>query len=134
MLPGRLEKKMTSLSGRLLLRRFTCALGHVDEVEGIRVLHPLWHDKAVDNRKGTPASLKKMTTPFRSNYACGLEVVAFQGHKGILHGGGIEGFSTSLSYFPDEKGGPLTIVVPSNAQSNVEQVAQNLAKGCLDYP
>jgi hypothetical protein len=53
MLPGRLEKKMTSLAGRLLLRRLTCALGHVDEVEGIRVLHPLWHDKAVDNRKGT---------------------------------------------------------------------------------
>jgi hypothetical protein len=53
MLPGRLEKKMTSLAGRLLLRRLTCGLGHVDEVEGIGVLHPLWHDKAVDNRKGT---------------------------------------------------------------------------------
>jgi CubicO group peptidase (beta-lactamase class C family) len=82
----------------------------------------------------TAASLKKMTTPFKDNYACGLEVANFQGHKAILHGGGIEGFSTSLAYFPDEKDGPMTIIALSNAESNVDQIAQNLSRAMFGLP
>jgi len=52
-----------------------------------------------------------MTTPFKNDYAFGLVVRTVNGRKMIAHGGGIEGFNTSLSYFPDEK---LTIVVLSN--------------------
>ncbi|MBV9766365.1 MAG: serine hydrolase, partial [Acidobacteriaceae bacterium] len=57
------------------------------------------------------ASLQKMTTPFKDNYACGLFVETSNGHKQISHGGGIEGFNTSLAYWPDEK---LSIIVLGN--------------------
>jgi hypothetical protein len=57
------------------------------------------------------ASLQKMTTPFKSNYAFGLSVETAGGHKVIQHGGGIEGFNTELAYYPDDK---LTVVVLGN--------------------
>jgi hypothetical protein len=52
-----------------------------------------------------------MTTPFKSNYACGLLVETKDGRKVIQHGGGIEGFNTQLTYYPDDK---LTVVVLAN--------------------
>ena len=54
------------------------------------------------------ASLEKMTTPFKENYAFGLAVSTASGHKVIEHGGGIEGFNTHLAYYPDDK---LIVVV-----------------------
>jgi CubicO group peptidase (beta-lactamase class C family) len=57
------------------------------------------------------ASLQKMTTPFKQNYAFGLQVETAGGHKVIQHGGGIEGFNTEVAYYPDDK---LTVVVLGN--------------------
>ena len=59
----------------------------------------------------SPASLQKMTTPFKNNYAFGISVRTVNGAKEISHGGGIQGFNTWLSYYPD---GHLTVVVLSN--------------------
>src|SRR4029078_3584156 len=42
------------------------------------------------------ASLTKMTTPFKNEYAFGLTVQMASGRKVIQHGGGIEGFNTFL--------------------------------------
>ncbi len=68
-------------------------------------------------------SLKKMTTPFRQNYAFGLQVDTTGGHKRFSHGGGIEGFNTQLEYYPDDK---LTVVVLENA--NGAAPPQDLAR------
>lgn len=57
------------------------------------------------------ASLQKMTTPFKQNYAFGLGVNTLHGHPIIAHNGGIEGFSTIIQYFPEDK---LTVVVLGN--------------------
>ncbi len=71
------------------------------------------------------ASLEKMTTPFKSNYAFGLQVETVGGHKVIQHGGGIEGFNTELAYYPDDK---LTVVVLGNVNGAApEQIAAKLA-------
>jgi CubicO group peptidase (beta-lactamase class C family) len=56
-------------------------------------------------------SLRKMTTPFKQNYAFGLGVNTLHGHPIIAHDGGIEGFSTIIQYFPEDK---LTVVVLGN--------------------
>ena len=82
----------------------------------------------------TAASLKKMTTPNRQDYACGLEAVGIQGHKAYTHNGGIEGFTTSLTYFPDEKDGPLTVVVLSNLGRATGEIAQGLEKAMFGMP
>jgi CubicO group peptidase (beta-lactamase class C family) len=57
------------------------------------------------------ASLEKMATPFKENYAFGLVVETAGGHKVIAHGGGIEGFNTNLEYFPEDK---LSVIVLRN--------------------
>jgi CubicO group peptidase (beta-lactamase class C family) len=70
-------------------------------------------------------SFKKMTTPFKRNYACGLVVHTINGHKVIDHGGGINGFSTLLAYYPDDK---LTIIALGNIESGASaEIASSLA-------
>jgi CubicO group peptidase (beta-lactamase class C family) len=70
-------------------------------------------------------SLQKMTTPFKSNYAFGLQVETTGGHKVIEHGGGIEGFNTELAYYPDDK---LTVVVLGNVNGGAPgDIARKLA-------
>lgn len=74
----------------------------------------------------SPAALKKMTTPFKQNYACGLMVQTVQGHTEYEHGGGIEGFNTDMAYYPDEK---LALIALSNLNGNapsriVEQLGE----------
>lgn len=71
-------------------------------------------------------SLAKMTTPFKEDYAFGLAVHSSNGHKVIEHGGGIEGFNTQLSYYPDDK---LLVAVLANLNGPFAgQIAANLAK------
>lgn len=72
-------------------------------------------------------SLARMTTPFKDDYAFGLAVhLSSNGHKVIEHGGGIEGFNTQLSYYPDDK---LVVAVLANLNGPLaSQIAANLAK------
>ena len=71
------------------------------------------------------ASLEKMTTPFKQNYAFGLQVNTVAGRKVIDHAGGIQGFNTQLTYYPDDK---LTVVVLSNVNGAAPtQIATQLA-------
>lgn len=70
-----------------------------------------WQQALHGARVVSAASLQKMTTPFKNNYAFGLVVRTVDGRKMFAHGGGIEGFNTSMSYSPDDK---LTVVVLAN--------------------
>ncbi len=70
-----------------------------------------WEQGLFGGKLLSPASLQKMTAPFKNDYAFGLGVVTKNGHKLISHGGGIEGFVTYLGYFPDDQ---LTVVVLGN--------------------
>ena len=74
-----------------------------------------WEQGLMGGKLLSSASLQKMTTPFKSDYAFGLAVRTVNGHKLIEHGGGIEGFNTELAYYPEEK---LTVIVLANL--NVE--------------
>jgi CubicO group peptidase (beta-lactamase class C family) len=47
------------------------------------------------------ASLQKMTSPFKDDYAFGLLVRTEQGRKQIWHNGGIQGFNTSMAWYPE---------------------------------
>jgi CubicO group peptidase (beta-lactamase class C family) len=84
-----------------------------------------WEQGLFGGKVLSPASLQKMTTPFLQDYACGVSVRVQKGHKVIDHGGGIEGFNTQLSYYPDEK---LTIIALSNLNGGAPgAIATNLA-------
>lgn len=71
----------------------------------------LWEQGLFSGRLLKPESLKKMTAPFKGDYAFGLGVHSVNGHKVIDHGGGIEGFNTHLAYYPE---GKIAVVVLGN--------------------
>ena len=84
-----------------------------------------WEQGLFGGKVLSDASLKKMTTPFKNDYAFGLVVRAVNGHKVIEHGGGIEGFNTQMSYFPDDK---LTVIVLGNLNGGAPgAIASSLA-------
>jgi CubicO group peptidase (beta-lactamase class C family) len=75
------------------------------------------------------ASLAKMTTPFKNDYAFGLGVSSANGHKIIAHNGGIQGFNTSLAYYPGDK---LVVAVLGNLNGGApDQIASSLGKVAL---
>jgi CubicO group peptidase (beta-lactamase class C family) len=84
-----------------------------------------WEQGLFGGKILSAASLQKMTTPFKNDYAFGLTVHTEKGRKVIEHGGGIEGFNTSLVYYPDDK---LTVVVLGNLNGSApDQIANQLA-------
>jgi CubicO group peptidase (beta-lactamase class C family) len=84
-----------------------------------------WEQGLFGGKLLSAASLKKMTTPFKGDYAFGLMVRTVDGHTEIEHGGGIEGFVTMLAYYPDDK---LTVVVLANLEGRAPaELATTLA-------
>lgn len=85
-----------------------------------------WEQGLFSGKVLSAASLEKMTTPFKENYAFGLAVQTVDGHKEIHHNGGIEGFNTELAYYPDDK---LVVVVLANLNGQApSQIARRLAE------
>jgi len=84
-----------------------------------------WEQGLFGGKLLSPASLEKMTTPFKNEYAFGLGVHTNKGRKIIDHNGGIEGFNTELAYYPEDK---LTVAVLGNLNGSApEQIATTLA-------
>ncbi len=84
-----------------------------------------WEQGLFGGKVLSQASLTKMTTPFKHDYACGVGVHSMNGHRVIDHGGGIEGFNTFLAYSPDDK---LTVIALSNLESHApEEIVAHLA-------
>jgi CubicO group peptidase (beta-lactamase class C family) len=77
-----------------------------------------WEQGLFGGKLLSPSSLQEMTTPFKNDYAFGLMVHNVNGRKVIDHGGGIEGFNTSLAYYPDDK---LTVIVLGNLNGSAPQ-------------
>ena len=77
-----------------------------------------WEQGLFGGKLLSPSSLQEMTTPFKNDYAFGLLVHNANGRKVIDHGGGIEGFNTSLAYYPDDK---LTVIVLGNLNGSAPQ-------------
>jgi CubicO group peptidase (beta-lactamase class C family) len=97
-----------------------------------------WQQSLVENRLITKASYEKMTTPATLNdgskttYGYGLGMGNLEGRRKVSHGGGINGFSTQLSYYPDDD---LTVVVLCNSGSASPGVLESrIARAVLEIP
>jgi len=85
-----------------------------------------WEQGLFSGKLISAASLAKMTTPFKNDYAFGVIVQTAGGRKVIQHGGGIEGFNTFLAYYPD---GKVTVAVLANLNGQAPtQIGTNLAE------
>jgi CubicO group peptidase (beta-lactamase class C family) len=88
-----------------------------------------WEQALLGGKLLQPESLTRMTTPFKNDYAFGLSVRSVNGHKLVTHNGGIEGFNTSLNYYPDDK---LTVIVLGNLTGGApDQIAAKLGQVAL---
>jgi CubicO group peptidase (beta-lactamase class C family) len=85
-----------------------------------------WEQALFAEKLLNAVELKKMTSPFKNNYACGLSVAKLPGGQPVIkHAGGIEGFNAVLAYYPDHK---LTVMVLSNQNLNVpDEIGDKLA-------
>jgi CubicO group peptidase (beta-lactamase class C family) len=84
-----------------------------------------WEQGLFGGKLLSAASLTKMTTPFKGNYAFGLQVNTVNGRKVFDHGGGIEGFNTHLAYYPEAK---VTVAVLGNLNGQApSQIAARVA-------
>jgi CubicO group peptidase (beta-lactamase class C family) len=72
----------------------------------------LWNEALFSGKLLSAKSLEAMLTPVKNDYGYGLGISMKSGRKIISHGGGINGFSTVITRFADEK---LTLVVLRNA-------------------
>ncbi len=84
-----------------------------------------WEQGLFGGKVISPASLARMTSPFKSDYGLGVAVRTVNGRKMVQHGGGIDGFNTFLAYYPDDK---LTVAVLANLNGEAPtQLAAKLA-------
>lgn len=83
-----------------------------------------WERALFGGRLLSPASLEQMVTPFKHDYAFGLEVHTMNGVEVIEHSGGINGFNTALAYYPQIE---LAVVVLGNVNGTApDQIAEYL--------
>jgi CubicO group peptidase (beta-lactamase class C family) len=84
-----------------------------------------WEQGLFGGKVISTASLARMTTPFKSDYALGVVVRTANGRTVVQHGGGIDGFNTFLAYYPGDK---LTVAVLSNINGEAPtQIAAKVA-------
>lgn len=95
-----------------------------------------WTAALSSGRVVSAASYATMTRPtgaaMGSHYGFGLVVDTMGGHRRIHHDGGINGFISSLDYYPDDS---LTVVVLSNtAPAPTSVIAGNIARMVFGLP
>src|SRR6266403_250612 len=70
-----------------------------------------WNEGLFRGKLLKPASLRKMTTPFKGDYACGLYVKRVNGHLMIEHDGNNIGFNADMAYYPEDR---IAVIVLAN--------------------
>ncbi|MEP6705580.1 MAG: serine hydrolase [Acidobacteriota bacterium] len=87
----------------------------------------IWDTALYTEKLVSKKSLNEIFTPEKgdSGYGYGWGIGKKLGHKSISHGGGIYGFATDISRYPDDK---VTVIVLSNIQSAPSgQISSDLA-------
>ena len=93
-----------------------------------------WDAALYTDRLLRRTSLQEMWTPVtlpgggNAPYGFGWQVRRVNGHTNYAHSGGITGFSSDISRFPDDH---LTVIVLANGKGHMEPLAQGIARRCL---
>jgi len=75
-----------------------------------------WEEGLFGGKLLSTASLRRMTTAFKSDYACGLYVKRVNGHLMIEHDGNNVGFNADMAYYPEER---IAVIVLANLNGTV---------------
>jgi hypothetical protein len=85
----------------------------------------LWDRAFYTEKLVSKKSLEAMSTPFKEGYGYGVGTGELFGLKTVMHGGGIEGFSTFLSRFPENNA--VVIVLSNIDATNPAVIAKRLS-------
>lgn len=92
-------------------------------VEDLWLWNQALHSEKIISNKSLAVMF--MFTPFLANYGYGVGIAQQFDRRLIGHGGGVEGFSSYLGHYPDEK---LCIIVLSNLEeTNTAGIAKDLS-------
>ncbi|HPC10678.1 MAG TPA: serine hydrolase [candidate division Zixibacteria bacterium] len=92
----------------------------------------IWDQALYGDRVLSEDSRKQMYTPALENYGYGWMVAERFGRREISHGGGIDGFTSVIARYPDDR---LTIIVLCNNMSaNAAGLGSTLAAIMFDQP
>lgn len=97
-----------------------------------------WTSKLASGGIVSAASYREMTTPVRltsgrpMNYGFGLSADTMSGHRVVQHGGGINGFISSLVHLPDDS--LIVTVLTNTTPSPADAVAMALVRAVLGLP
>lgn len=90
-----------------------------------------WETALMDKKVLSETSVRKMITPYMGHYGYAQFIDSLEKHKRIWHNGGIPGFSSCLTYYPEND---ITIVVLSNNESNATGISSALAGILFNLP
>lgn len=91
-----------------------------------------WEEALFSGKVVSSTSFAAMTTDYGNSYGFGVGTNNFQGHPAIAHSGGIPGFSTYMSRFPDDG---MTFIVLSNLETAPStRISNELARLWLGLP
>jgi hypothetical protein len=97
----------------------------------------IWQRALAAGRVVKAKSFALMTTPDtlnngkRLNYGFGLVPGMLGTHRSVGHGGGVNGFTTSSIFFPDDS---VNVVVFSNSDRGPDPLALNIARAVFGIP
>lgn len=97
-----------------------------------------WQRALTSGRVVSPESFERMTTPAtlrsgdKSHYGLGLGLSSHDGHRKIAHGGGINGFLSQVSWYPEDE--LFVIVLTNSTSANPGPLANQLARLVLHIP
>jgi hypothetical protein len=94
--------------------------------EGKEVLPASYVTEAITSQMVMSGSLPEKETPdsYMSNYGLGWRLSSYRGHYRVEHGGNIDGFSASTSFYPSDSIG--IIVLSNQNRSQVPAMVRNL--------
>ena len=75
-----------------------------------------WEQALFAGKVVSKESLTRMTTPFKNNYGFGLMSITRNGRPVFWHNGGIDGFNTSMAYYPETR---TVVIVLANVNGPV---------------
>jgi tetratricopeptide (TPR) repeat protein len=123
-----------SRGGRCVGRNSKYPLTHVSGF----CAKPLWDQALYTDKLITPASKELMYKPSLEEYAYGWVItnasfkMKDQPVPVITHGGGINGFTTTIVRFPKEKN--LIVILDNTGSQNLDQLSTQIAKITYDQP
>jgi len=92
----------------------------------------IWDQALYTERVLSDASLRKMFTPHNEDYGYGWSISDRFNRRRIAHGGGIDGFSTTINRFVDDS--VCIAVLGNNAAAPIREIAASLAAIVFDEP